>query len=180
MKGEEAVWRWAQESVPPVVIGAWAVVGVVVALFIVRFRKDWREGVKAGVPLAVASVALGCFICWARQDTTVHYYERVGDVLRDGEGLRGKRLKVHGYVTCGSVHQVIGTDDYRFTIQHLPSQSDLRLEVRYTGLLPDTFVAGKEVVVSGRLAADAVLDAIPDGIMAKCGNRLPLACDEGR
>ena len=64
--------------------------------------------------------------------------------------------------------------------RHLLSQSDVTLEVRYAGLVPDTFVEGNEVIVSGSLADDGVLDAIPDGIMAKCVNRLPMACDETR
>jgi len=171
----EAAWQWAEGPVPPVVVGVWAVVGVVVALFIVRFRKDWRAGMKAGVPLVVASVALGCFVCWARQDRRGHY-EGVGGVLVNGEALRGERLQVHGYVSCGSIRHAMGTDDYRFTIHHLPSRPDVTLEVRYTGLIPDTFVAGKEVVVSGRLDADGVLHAIPDGIMAKCGSKFVDPC----
>jgi cytochrome c-type biogenesis protein CcmE len=175
----EAVWRLAQDAVPPVVIGVWAVVGVVVALFMVRFRKDWREGVKACAALVVASVALGCFVCWARRDTRVHY-RRVGGVLADVSALHGKGLQVHGYVACGSIRHLAGTDDYRFTIQHLPSQPDVALEVRYMGVVPDTFVAGNEVIVSGSLGDDGVLDAIPDGIMAKRENRSAIACATAR
>ena len=173
----EAAWRLVREAVPPAVIGAWAVVGVVVALFIVRFREDRREGVKAGAALVVASVALGCFIFCVRHDKRVHY-GRVGDVLADVGALRGKRLQVHGYVACGSIRHVAGSEDYRFTIQHLPSEPDVALEVRYTGLAPDTFVEGKEVLVDGSLGDDGVLDAIPDGVMAKCGNRLAIECRE--
>lgn len=176
----EAGWRLAQQALPPVVVGVWAVVSVAVALFIVRFRTDAREGVKAGAALAVASIALGCFVYWARHDTRIHY-GRVGDVLADSGALRGKRVQVHGYVSCGSIRHPTGTDDYRFTIQYLPSQPDVVLEVRYTGLVPDTFVAGKEVMVSGILGDDGVLDAIPDGIVAKCVSRMPpIACREGR
>jgi hypothetical protein len=54
------------EPVPAIVIGAWALVGLVVVAFIVRFRTDWREGVKAGAALVAAAVALGCFISYAR------------------------------------------------------------------------------------------------------------------
>jgi cytochrome c-type biogenesis protein CcmE len=175
----EAVWRLVQQAVPPVVIGAWAVVGVLVALLIVRFRNDRREGLKAGAALVTASVALGCFICAVRHDPMVHY-GRVGDVVADVGAVRGKRLHVHGYVACGSIRHSAGTDGYHFIIQHLPSQPDVVLEVRYKGLVPDTFVAGKEVMVSGTLGDDGVLDAIPHGITAKCGSRLQVRCAEER
>jgi cytochrome c-type biogenesis protein CcmE len=167
------------EPVPPIVVIAWALLAGLVGAFIIRFRSDWREGVRAGAALVGAAVALGCFIWHARQDRTVHY-KRVGEVLVNGEALRGKQLQVHGYVACGSVWRVAGGGDYRFKIQHLPSQPDVTLEVRYSGLVPDTFVEGNEVIVTGSLDDDGVLDAIPDGIMAKCGNRLPLGCGEAQ
>jgi cytochrome c-type biogenesis protein CcmE len=168
------------EPVPAIVIGAWALGGLVVVAFIVRFRTDRREGVKAAAALVVAAVALGCFIWHARRDTTVHY-RQVDDVLVNGDALRGKRLQVHGFVACGSIWRAAAADVYRFKIQHLPSGPDVTLEVRYAGLVPDTFGPGNEVIVSGSLDADGVLDAIPDGIMAKCGNRPPpIACGEAR
>ncbi len=170
MNGEqlEAAWRLAREPVAAGVVGVWAAIGVAVAVFIVRFRTDWGEGVKAGAALVAAGVALGLFVCCARRNPMVRH-QRVGDVLVNGEGLRHKRVKVNGYVACGLNRHPPGTDDYRFKIKCLPSQPDVALEVRYTGLVPDTFVAGNEVVIDGGLA-----------VMAKCGNRLPIRCAEGR
>jgi cytochrome c-type biogenesis protein CcmE len=172
----EQLWsalRLAQEPVPAVVVGAWGLLGAVIAIFIVRFRSDWRAGVKAAAALVAASVALGYLVWRARQDPTVHY-KRVGDVVANPESARGRRLLVHGYVNCGSIQHRVGTDDYRFEIQHLPWQPDVTLEVRYTGLVPDTFVQGNEVIVSGTLSDAGVLDAVPDGIRANCGNMLPI------
>ena len=69
----EAAWRLAQEPVPPVVFGAWALLAAIVAVFIVRFRTDWREGVKAGAALVVAAVALGSLVWQVRRDTMVRF-----------------------------------------------------------------------------------------------------------
>ena len=38
----------------------------------------------------------------------------------------------------------------------------------YTGLVPDTFKDGAEVVAKGTLTPENGLNVIPDGIMAKC------------
>ena len=60
MTGEqfEAAWRLAREPLSAGVVGVWAMLGVLVVAFIVRFRTDWREGVKAGAALVAATVAL--------------------------------------------------------------------------------------------------------------------------
>jgi hypothetical protein len=56
-------WRLAQEPVPAVVVGAWGLLGAVIAVFC----SDWRAGVEVGVPLVAASVALVFIVGWARQ-----------------------------------------------------------------------------------------------------------------
>jgi cytochrome c-type biogenesis protein CcmE len=44
------------------------------------------------------------------------------------------------------------------------------VEVSYTGIVPDTFKAGAEVVLRGRFAADGFHTA-PDGVVAKCPSK---------
>ena len=41
----------------------------------------------------------------------------------------------------------------------------------YTGLVPDTFKDGAEVVAKGTLTPENQLTVVPDGIMAKCPSR---------
>ena len=78
----ERLWAVAQEPVPAMVVGAWGLLGAVIAVFIVRFRSDLREGVKAGAALVAASVALGFFIVRAREASRVHD-PRVGRAIVD-------------------------------------------------------------------------------------------------
>src|SRR6185295_3389488 len=45
------------------------------------------------------------------------------------------------------------------------------ISANYTGLVPDTFKSGAEVVARGMLGDNERLDVIPDGIMAKCPSK---------
>jgi cytochrome c-type biogenesis protein CcmE len=178
MTGEqlEAAWRLARAAVPPVVIGAWAVVAAVVALFIVRFRKDWREGVMAGAALIAATVALGCLV-WRARAESLEGFQYVEKVVANPQVMFDKALDVCGHVACGSIERRRGTDSYRFKIQGLQPQTNVLLEARYTGPVPDTFTAGKLVVVQGKLGADGVFDVVEGGIMVSdCGYSRPIYC----
>ena len=158
---------------PPVVIGAWAVVGAVVARFIVRFRKDRREGVKAGVSLLASSVALVFLVVWQAEQEPPESFWDVGRVVAQPDAVRGKRVIVMGHLGCGSIIRQQGSN-YRFAIQGLKRQVDAVLEARYTGLTSDSLKAGDFIVARGKLAADGVLDLVEDGIMVNnCGYAPP-------
>jgi len=153
MTGEqlEAAWRWAREPVPAVVVGVWAAVALLVALFVVRFRKDWRAGVKAGVALVAASLALGCLVSRARSESPEEF-RYVDQVVANPEVMRGRRLAVCGHVACGSIERRRGTRSYRFKIQGLQPQTNVVLEARYTGPARDiqTGAAGRRAREAGR------------------------------
>ena len=177
MTGEqlEAAWRWAHAPLPASVFGAWALLAALVAVFIVRFRKDWREGAKAAAALVAASVALGFLVWRASRESPEFLY--VDQVIRNPEVMGDRRLQVCGHIACGSIERRAGTDSYRFKLQGSQPQANVVLEVRFTGRLPDTFRAGRLVVVTGRLGADGGLDVVKDGIMVStCGYSLPLYC----
>jgi hypothetical protein len=76
----EQLWAVAQEPVPAAVVGAWGLLGAVIAVFIVRFRSDRHEGVKAGAALVAASVALAFLIRHERERSRSHD-QRMGEVL---------------------------------------------------------------------------------------------------
>jgi cytochrome c-type biogenesis protein CcmE len=70
---------------------------------------------------------------------------------------------------------------YRFKIESRPPRAPAVITAVYSGIVPDTFKSGAEVVAKGSLGPDNVLAVVPDGIMAKCpskydakgGDRLP-------
>jgi cytochrome c-type biogenesis protein CcmE len=99
------------------------------------------------------------------------YYKHVDEVMTNVDGWRGKRLQVHGNVVDGSIEQAKGTLLYRFKIESRPPRPPAVITATYTGLVPDTFKSGAEVVAKGSLTADNLLDVVPDGIMAKCPSK---------
>jgi cytochrome c-type biogenesis protein CcmE len=79
---------------------------------------------------------------------------------------QGKRLQLHGFVVEKSILRRPDTLDYRFQVQ----SNGKVLPVRYTGVVPDTFKDGAEVVLKGRLGPDGfAVDR--DGVMAKCPSK---------
>ena len=99
------------------------------------------------------------------------YYKHVDEVMSSIDNWRGKRLQVHGHVVDGSIEQAKGTLLYRFKIESRPPRPPSVITATYTGLVPDTFKSGAEVVAKGSLTADNQLDVVPDGIMAKCPSK---------
>ena len=91
----EQLWAVAQEPVPAVVVGAWGLLGAVIAVFILRFRGEWRAGVKAGAALVAASVTLALIILCAREESTSHD-EGGGHPIANPEAACGRRLPAHG------------------------------------------------------------------------------------
>jgi len=81
----------------------------------------------------------------------------------------------------GSIERRLGTDQYRFRMESPADRPPATLEVRYDGLVPDTFRSGAEIIAKGTLVRDGSLDVEPDGIMAKCPTMLwPLPEPEWR
>ena len=99
------------------------------------------------------------------------YYKHVDEVMTNADAWRGKKLQVHGNVVDGSIEQAKGTLMYRFKIESRAPRAPAVISATYTGLVPDTFKSGAEVVASGSLTADNQLDIRPDGIMAKCPSK---------
>jgi cytochrome c-type biogenesis protein CcmE len=98
-------------------------------------------------------------------------YKHVDEVVANVASMHGKRLQVHGYVVDGSIEQKKGTLEYRFKIESREPRQHAVINAAYTGLVPDPFKSGAEVVARGTLADNDRLDVIPDGIMAKCPSK---------
>jgi cytochrome c-type biogenesis protein CcmE len=75
------------------------------------------------------------------------YYKHVDEVMTDPSVWHGKSLQLHGYVVENSVFARKSTLEYRFEVQ----SNGKVVQARYTGVLPDTFKGGAEVVLKGRL-----------------------------
>ena len=122
-----------------------------------------------GSVLAV-SAAIG-FLLYRSTAEGAEYYKHVDEVTANPTAWQGKRLQVHGNVADHSILQVPGTLEYRFTIESREPRKHAVIAAHYTGIVPDTFKSGAEVVASGSLGADGGLEVRKDGIMAKCPSK---------
>jgi cytochrome c-type biogenesis protein CcmE len=124
----------------------------------------------------VAVTGAVAFLLTRSMKEGAEYYKHVDEVMARPEALRGKRLQVHGNVVKDSIEQVRGTLQYRFKIETgdmsrpAPRPAAVITAV-YSGLVPDTFKSGAEVVAKGTLGPDNTLNVVADGIMAKCPSK---------
>jgi cytochrome c-type biogenesis protein CcmE len=94
------------------------------------------------------------------------YYKHVDEVMSDPGAWQGKRLQLHGFVVDHSILQKPDTLQYRFQIQN----NGKVVQASYTGVVPDTFKDGSEVVLKGRLSPTG-FSVDPNGVMAKCPSK---------
>jgi len=94
------------------------------------------------------------------------YYKKVDEVMADPAAWQGKPMNLHGYVVEKSIFAKPNTLEYRFQVQ----SNGKVIAARYTGVVPDTFKDGSEVVLKGRLGPNG-FDVSPNGVMAKCPSK---------
>ena len=123
---------------------------------------------KALKIVATAVVLLGAFggLMYTSLAEGTEYYKHVDEVMTDPAAWHGKRLQLHGYVVEKSIMRRPDTLDYIFQIQ----SNGKIVNARYTGVVPDTFKDGSEVVIKGTLTHDG-FHVVPNGVMAKCPSK---------
>ena len=109
--------------------------------------------------------ALGGLMYTSLREGT-EYYKHVDEVMVDPAAWHGKKLQLHGFVVDKSILRKPDTLDYRFQVQ----SNGKVVPARYTGVVPDTFKDGAEVVLKGRLGPDG-FTVDKNGVMAKCPSK---------
>ena len=121
--------------------------------------------IKIAATAAVLVVAFAGLLYSTLGEGT-QYYKHVDEVMADPAAWEGKRLQLHGFVVDDSIMRKPDTLDYLFKVQ----QNGSIVTARYTGVVPDTFKGGAEVVLKGRLGPDG-FKVDPNGVMAKCPSK---------
>ena len=121
--------------------------------------------VKMLITTLVLTVALGGLL-WGTLAEGTEYYMHVDEVMAEPEAWYGKNLQVHGFVVEGSRLRKPDTLEIRFKVEN----NGAVIAAEYTGLVPDTFQDGSEVVISGQLGPHGFMVA-PNGVMAKCPSK---------
>lgn len=118
---------------------------------------------KIGLTTLVLSLAFGGLLYSSLSEET-QYYKHVDEVMTAPDAWYGKRLQVHGHAS--DIRRRPDSLDYRFEITH----NGQVVTANYTGIVPDTFKDGSEVVVKGTLTSEG-FQVEPDGVMAKCPSK---------
>ena len=121
--------------------------------------------IKIAATALVLSLAIGGLFYSTLQEGT-EYYVHVDEVMTNPAAWEGKRLQLHGFVVDKSIFVKTDTLDYVFQIQNKGSM----VPASYTGIVPDTFKDGSEVVLKGQLGPKG-FRVEPKGVMAKCPSK---------
>jgi cytochrome c-type biogenesis protein CcmE len=123
------------------------------------------KSIKIAATVSVLALALSGMMSTTLSEGT-EYYKHVDEVMTDPSVWQGKPLQLHGYVVENSVFAKKSTLEYRFEVQ----SNGKVVRARYTGVVPDTFKGGAEVVLKGRLGPHG-FDVERNGVMAKCPSK---------
>lgn len=132
----------------------------------VTTRKPWisaRLLIVAGVILAAVS-----FLVYNAMDSSMAYFQTVGELRASERDLTGEPLRVGGNVVPGSISQELGAE-LRFTM----TDGSATVPVVYDGVVPDIFSEDVEVVAEGKIGPDGVL--VAETLLAKCPSRFETA-----
>ena len=121
--------------------------------------------IKIGATLLVIGLAFAGLMYSTLSEGT-EFYKHVDEVMANPGEWQGKRLQLHGFVVEKSILRRPDTLDYRFQVQ----SNGKVVPVRYSGVVPDTFKDGAEVVLKGRLGPDGFA-VERNGVMAKCPSK---------
>ena len=124
-----------------------------------------HKALKVGLTSLVLALSLGGLMYTTMAEST-EYYKHVEEVMVAPEPWYGKRLQLHGFVTKDSIRRKRESLDYRFTVE----SKGKAVQASYTGVVPDTFKDGAEVVLKGRLGPNG-FEVEPNGVMAKCPSK---------
>ena len=92
------------------------------------------------------------------------YFLTVSELQSQNEDMRGKELKV-----LGKVEPDYSWDSKNLLLTFTITDQGASLPVKYSGVKPDTFDAGVEVVVDGKINTEGILEA--DTILTKCPSK---------
>jgi len=122
--------------------------------------------IKIAVTALVLTLGFAGLLYSTLRDGT-EYYKHVDEVMTDPPAWQGKRLQLHGFIVDGSILQKPDTLQYRFKVQN----NGQIVQAEYTGIVPDGFKSGSEVVLKGRLNPQHGFSVEPGGVMAKCPSK---------
>jgi len=129
-----------------------------------RARRNLISGMIT-LGLIVGGMAY-LFVSSAKE--SFEYYKHVDEVLAQPNKWRGRHLQMHGFVVPGSIFKRLDPVQQQLEYKFQAVNCAATLEVRYAGVVPDTFKDGAEVVLKGTFTGDRF---VASEISAKCPSK---------
>jgi cytochrome c-type biogenesis protein CcmE len=123
------------------------------------------KSLKIAATAAVFVLALSGLLYTTLSEGT-EYFKHVDEVMSEPAAWEGKKVSLHGFVVEKSILRRPDSLEYRFHVQN----NGKVVPVHYTGVVPDTFKDGSEVVLKGHLNANGFM-VDPGGVVAKCPSK---------
>ena len=105
-----------------------------------------KKSTRAVISVAVLMTAL-TMVLYTTVSDGAQYYQHVDEIMASPEQWYGKDMQLHGYVVAESIETRPDSHDYRFKLM----KGDHTVLASYTGIVPDTFKDGAEIVLTGQL-----------------------------
>lgn len=121
-----------------------------------------NKKVMAGIFVVVIVVG---YLFYSGFRGSMIYYYKVGEILAQKDTLMDKGIRISGKVLEGSVNY----DTKTLQLDFIAFEEGAQIPVRYTGVIPDTFKEGEEVVLEGKLSSAGVFEAT--NILVKCPSK---------
>jgi cytochrome c-type biogenesis protein CcmE len=104
------------------------------------------KAVRVVLTSLVLATAFGVLL-YSSLGESLQYYKYVDEVMVEPAAWHGKNLQVHGMVVPDSIAMKPNSMEWRFDIQ----RNGKVLRAYYNGIVPDTFKADSEVVLTGTM-----------------------------
>jgi cytochrome c-type biogenesis protein CcmE len=119
-----------------------------------------------GAALLVGAVT---YLVYAGVRESAVYYLTIDEFLHKKDTLVDEGVRVAGRVKDGSVEKKTSTNGTELEFVLTDFKKTGGVKVFYTGILPDMFAEGRDVIVEGKYARDGVLRA--QTVMTSCPSK---------
>jgi cytochrome c-type biogenesis protein CcmE len=127
-----------------------------------RGKKKRLRFIIAGL-IMVAALA---YMIYSAVAANSEYYLTVSEAYAMGEEARASQIKVGGTVVAGSIVWDRGSNAVSFSIV---DEVNASMPITYSGIVPDSFQPGAEVILGGMLLEDGSFAATT--LLAKCASK---------
>jgi cytochrome c-type biogenesis protein CcmE len=131
-----------------------------------------KKSTKVFIVFIAVIAAIGYLIISGLEGTFV-YSRTISEVRRLGSQVEGQGLRIEGTVVSGSLQKSGTSLQCRFALADSLGES---IEVRYDGVLPDTFKEGMPAVAEGKYKTGDYFEAA--NVLTKCPSKYEAAPEE--